>query len=91
MDGRASVIALDVGIKNLRVKALGFIGMSQALRATRAEKEQIELRREAESEKRKAQTEAGKATAISDLLQQMLSSANPAALSTIAFLIPLSP
>ena len=49
----------------------------QALRAMRAEAKQIGLRTEAEDEKRKAQTEAAKATAISDLLQQLLSSANP--------------
>ena len=66
----------------------------QAIRATRAEREQsrlrqaaqteqaneAKLRREAEADKQKAVTEAAKATAISDFLQQMLSSANPDAL-----------
>jgi serine/threonine protein kinase/tetratricopeptide (TPR) repeat protein len=42
----------------------------QAVRATRAEREQARQRRE-------AQTQAAKATAISDLLQEMLRSANP--------------
>ena len=45
----------------------------QAVRATRAEREQNRLRGQAE-------TEAAKATAISDFLQQMLGSVNPDAL-----------
>src|SRR6266540_5305342 len=45
----------------------------QAIRATRSEREQSRLRSQAE-------TEAAKATAISDFLQQMLGSANPDAL-----------
>jgi eukaryotic-like serine/threonine-protein kinase len=51
-----------------------------AVRATRAEREQGRLRRQAELNRQRSETEAAKATAISDLLQQMLRSANPDAL-----------
>ena len=56
------------------VLAIGItVSTWQAVRATRAEREQNRLRGQAE-------TEAAKATAISDFLQQMLGSANPDAL-----------
>jgi hypothetical protein len=50
------------------------------VRAKRAEREQSRLREEAMSSQEQSKTAAAKATAISDLLQQMLSSANPDAL-----------
>ena len=53
---------------------LGFIASTlEAVRATRAEREQSRLRQ-------KSETEAAKATAISAFLQQLLRSANPDAL-----------
>jgi eukaryotic-like serine/threonine-protein kinase len=61
---------------------LGAIAVStwQAVRAIRAEQAQSHLRQVAEVEKKKAQTEAAKATAISGFLQQLLGSADPDAL-----------
>jgi serine/threonine protein kinase/tetratricopeptide (TPR) repeat protein len=49
----------------------------QAVRANRAEREQIQLRQQAQADEKLARTEAAKATAISDFLQQSLRSANP--------------
>jgi eukaryotic-like serine/threonine-protein kinase len=54
----------------------------QAARAKRAERDQIRLREQAQASQRKSQTEAAKATAISDFLQQMLHSADPDALKS---------
>ncbi len=73
--GFAAATALGI------VLGLGVVASSwQALRATRAEREQSKLRQEAEAEKKNAQTAAAKATTISEFLQQLLSSANPDAL-----------
>jgi serine/threonine protein kinase len=49
----------------------------EAVRAKRAEREQIQLREQAQAEEKRARTEAAKATAISDFLEQALQSANP--------------
>jgi serine/threonine protein kinase len=49
----------------------------EAIRARRAEREQIQLRQQAQADEKKARTEAAKAKAISDFLQQSLQSANP--------------
>jgi serine/threonine protein kinase len=49
----------------------------QAVRATRAERAQSRLRSEAEVSQKQSQTEAAKASAISNFLQEMLRSANP--------------
>ena len=58
----------------IMVLGLGVLASTwQALRATRAEREQTRLRQQSE-------TETAKATAISEFLKQMLSSANPYAL-----------
>jgi tetratricopeptide (TPR) repeat protein len=54
-----------------------FVSTLQAVRAVRAEREQSRLRNQAEANRKKAETEAIKATAISDFLQELLSSANP--------------
>jgi tetratricopeptide (TPR) repeat protein len=60
------------------VLAVGMVGSAwEAARARRAEREQIRLREQAVASQTKSQTEAAKATAISDFLQQMLRSANP--------------
>ena len=53
------------------------VSMTEAIRATQAEREQSRLRQQAEAEQQKARTETAKATAISDFLQQSLQSANP--------------
>ena len=53
------------------------VSTSEAIRARQAEREQIQLRQQAEADETKARTEAAKATAISDFLQQSLQSANP--------------
>jgi tetratricopeptide (TPR) repeat protein/tRNA A-37 threonylcarbamoyl transferase component Bud32 len=52
----------------------------QAVRARRAENVQRELRQQAEASQKRSETEAAKADAVSDFLQQMLRSANPDAL-----------
>jgi len=49
-------------------------------RAVAAELEKGQLLRQAEASQKKSQTDAAKATAISDLLQEMLGSANPEAM-----------
>ena len=60
------------------VLVLGVLASTwQAMRATRAEREQSRLRGQAEANEEKAKSEAAKAAAISDFLQQLLSSANP--------------
>jgi tetratricopeptide (TPR) repeat protein len=62
----------------IMVLAVGVVVSTlEALRATQAEREQSRLRRQAQASQGKSQTEAAKATAISDLLQEMLRSANP--------------
>ena len=56
------------------------VSTMEAIRATRAERDQSRLRQQAEASQKKSETEAAKATAISDFLQQLLGSANPDAL-----------
>jgi tetratricopeptide (TPR) repeat protein len=65
------IIVLGLGV---------LVSTREAIRATRAERTQVVLRLQAEANQKKSETEAAKATAISDFLQEMLSSANPGAL-----------
>ena len=62
------------------VLALGVLASTwQALRATRAEREQIKLREEADVEKRTAQTEAAKSQQVAQFMQDMLKGVGPSA------------
>jgi eukaryotic-like serine/threonine-protein kinase len=49
----------------------------QALRATRAEQEQVQLRKEAEGEKKTAQTQAAKSQQVAQFMQDMLKGVGP--------------
>ena len=65
----------------ITVLAVGvLVSTSEAIRAARAERDQSRLRQNAVASQKQSQTEAAKATAISDFLQQLLRSANPDAL-----------
>jgi serine/threonine protein kinase len=62
------------------VLALGVLASTwQALRATRAERDQIKLRQEAEAEKSNAQTEAAKSRQVAQFMQDMLKGVGPSA------------
>jgi hypothetical protein len=62
------------------VLTLGVVASSwQALRATRAEREQIKLRQEAEAEKHNAHVEAAKSQQVAQFLRDMLRGAGPSA------------
>jgi tetratricopeptide (TPR) repeat protein len=89
---RRNKMAFAAAIAISSVLLLGVVvSTSEAIRATRAEREQsrlkeaaqqqqaneAKLRQEAEADKKRAVTEAAKATAVSEFLQEMLRSANP--------------
>ncbi|MBE0544939.1 MAG: tetratricopeptide repeat protein [Verrucomicrobia bacterium] len=62
------------------VLGLGVLASTwQAVRATRAEREQIKLREEADLEKRTAQTEAAKSQQVAQFMQDMLQGVGPSA------------
>jgi serine/threonine protein kinase len=62
------------------VLGLGVLASTwQAVRATRAEREQIMLREEADLEKRTAQTEAAKSQQVAQFMQDMLQGVGPSA------------
>ena len=68
--------AAAVGISTVLMLGV-VVSTLEAIRARRAEREQIQLRQQAQADEQRARTEAAKATAISDFLQQSLQSANP--------------
>jgi eukaryotic-like serine/threonine-protein kinase len=62
------------------VMALGVLGSTlQALRATRAEREQSRLRQQAQADQKKAETEAAKSQQVATFLQDMLKGVGPSA------------
>jgi serine/threonine protein kinase len=78
--GGAIAVALVIGLGASTWEYLKERAARQ--RAVAAEQEKGQLLRQAEASQKKSQTEAAKATAISDLLQEMLGSANPEAMKS---------
>ena len=57
---------------------LGIIGSAyQAIRATKAEREQVQLRREAEGEKKRAESAAARSEQVAQFMTEMLEGAGP--------------
>src|SRR5258708_9880022 len=66
--GAAVIIVLAVGV---------VVSTLEAIRATHAEREQVQLRQQAQAEQKKAQTETSKSQQVAQLLRDMLLSAGP--------------
>src|SRR5204862_1427641 len=75
---RRNKLAFAAGAAVALALVLGMVGSAwEAARARRAERDQSLLRQQAQISQHKSETEAAKATAISDFLQQLLRSADP--------------